>query len=155
LYSNNDYESIKGESDESDNEGEDRNSSRDNDNYTSDSNDCETKSFASSTTKTVTSHSTISAISTISSTIAFSITKEQLQNVLLKKTDKPNTNERAVLLRKNDLIEELKMAKDLEGIKKVKEQTKNKHEVNEILVKVFVHKMLKFVEKFVGKRKNC
>jgi hypothetical protein len=47
------------------------------------------------------------------------------------------------------------MAKDLEGIKKVKEQTKNKHEVNEILIKVLVHKMLKFVEQFAGKRKNC
>ena len=64
--------------------------------------------------------------------VAFNVTQEQLQKVSLKKTDRPNPNERTVvLLQKNDVIEELKKTKDLDGIKKVKEQSKNKDEVKQ------------------------
>lgn len=51
----------------------------------------------------------------------FSVTVEQLQTIQLKKTDKP-TETRAVLLQKNDLITELKQSKDIQGIKKMKEE---------------------------------
>ncbi|XP_064460621.1 espin-like [Ornithodoros turicata] len=63
----------------------------------------------------------------------FPITKEQLQNVLLKKTDKPSTTERCVLLEKNSLlceqkstiIQELKQSMDgqgIHGVRKMKEE---------------------------------
>ncbi|CAN7986168.1 unnamed protein product, partial [Ixodes hexagonus] len=64
----------------------------------------------------------------------FSITKEQLQNVQLKRTDKPSTLERCVLLQKNGgalleqkstIIEELKQSMDgqgVHGVRKMKEE---------------------------------
>ncbi|GIX80042.1 hypothetical protein CEXT_630402 [Caerostris extrusa] len=52
----------------------------------------------------------------------FNVTVEQLQTVHLKKTDKPSTPERTVLLQKNDLIAELKQTKDIQGVRKMKEE---------------------------------
>ncbi|XP_076361101.1 uncharacterized protein LOC143252597 isoform X2 [Tachypleus tridentatus] len=60
----------------------------------------------------------------------FSVTKEALQSVNLKKTDKPTNTGRTILLqknesitdKKNDLIAELKKSKDIHGVKKMKEE---------------------------------
>ncbi|XP_042905557.1 espin isoform X3 [Parasteatoda tepidariorum] len=64
-----------------------------------------------------------------SNTPLFNITVEQLQTVHLKKTDKPSTPERTVLLQKNDLIAELKQTKDIEGVRKMKEERSKIEEV--------------------------
>lgn len=56
-----------------------------------------------------------------SNTPVFNITVEQLQTVHLKKTEK-QTPERTVLLQKNDLIAELKQTKDIQGVRKMKEE---------------------------------
>ncbi|KAG8200715.1 hypothetical protein JTE90_022325 [Oedothorax gibbosus] len=66
-----------------------------------------------------------------SETPLFNITVEQLQTVCLKKTDKPSTPERTVLLQKNDLIAELKQTKDIQGVRKMKEE-RSKIEIIEI-----------------------
>lgn len=75
---------------------------------------------------------------------AFSITKEQLQNVQLKRTDKPSTLERCVLLQKspcstlteqkNTIIEELKQSMDgqgVHGVRKLKEERQRLEEEKE------------------------
>ncbi|GFY69193.1 uncharacterized protein TNIN_100331 [Trichonephila inaurata madagascariensis] len=59
----------------------------------------------------------------------FNVTVEQLQTVQLKKTDKPSTPERTVLLQKNDLIAELKQTKDIQGVRKMKEERSKIEEV--------------------------
>lgn len=85
---------------------------------------------------------------TASAKMAFSnatycVTREQLQGVLLKRTENVSKLEASVssngnvggvtsnlAVTKSDLIEELKMAKNLEGIKKVKESHRNVNEVS-------------------------
>lgn len=75
---------------------------------------------------------------------AFSITKEQLQNVQLKRTEKPSTLERCVLLQKspcstlteqkNTIIEELKQSMDgqgVHGVRKLKEERQRLEEEKE------------------------
>lgn len=68
--------------------------------------------------------------------ITYSVTKEQLQSVLLRSSDSRtetlnSTTTTTITAKKNDLIEELKMAKNLEGIKKVKESYRNNYEVKD------------------------
>src|SRR5699024_5490437 len=66
------------------------------------------------------------------SNATYCVTKEQLQGVLLKRTENNTIHTKPVttlISTKNDLIEELKMAKNLEGIKKVKESHRNANEV--------------------------
>ncbi|KAH6934531.1 hypothetical protein HPB50_024863 [Hyalomma asiaticum] len=75
---------------------------------------------------------------------AFSITKEQLQNVQLKRTDKPSTLERCVLLQKSPcstlaeqkstIIEELKQSigtQGVHGVRKLKEERQRLEEEKE------------------------
>lgn len=72
----------------------------------------------------LTSHS-VSAFSNAT----YCVTKEQLQGVLLKKSDQIGSSTKInctsisseITATKNGLIEELKMAKDLDGIKRVKQ----------------------------------
>lgn len=71
------------------------------------------------------------------SNATYCVTQEQLQGVLLKRQSNPLTAPKlggqqpsTLTLTKNDLIEELKMAKNLEGIKKVKESHRNANEVS-------------------------
>ncbi|XP_035206761.1 putative uncharacterized protein DDB_G0277255 isoform X4 [Stegodyphus dumicola] len=68
------------------------------------------------------SHPPLTNSNSNSNTPVFNITVEQLQTVHLKKTDKPSTPERTVLLQKNDLIAELKQTKDIQGVRKMKEE---------------------------------
>ncbi|XP_054723154.1 uncharacterized protein LOC129233119 [Uloborus diversus] len=67
-------------------------------------------------------HAPLSSTNSNGNTPLFNITVEQLQTVHLKKTDKPSTPERTVLLQKNDLIAELKQTKDIQGVRKMKEE---------------------------------
>lgn len=85
----------------------------------------------------------------------FSITKEQLQNVQLKRTDKPSSTERCVLLQKNSggtlsdqkstIIQELKQSMDgqgVHGVRKMKEERlrmeeeKEKKKAEEVLQQI-------------------
>lgn len=62
------------------------------------------------------------------------VTNDQLKNIKLKSTTTPvqnnNNNNNPQDQCKNDLIEELKMAKNLDGIKKVKQSHRNYNEVS-------------------------
>ncbi|KAM7310986.1 hyphally regulated cell wall protein 3 [Ixodes scapularis] len=103
---------------------------------------CEEKVRSNSTSHTDGDVSSSSSVKSMPSTPCspqpnggvFSITKEQLQNVQLKRTDKPSTIERCVLLQKNGgalleqkstIIEELKQSMDgqgVHGVRKMKEE---------------------------------
>ncbi|RWS07615.1 espin-like protein [Dinothrombium tinctorium] len=63
----------------------------------------------------------------------FNVTEEQLKTVHLKRTEK---QEKAGSCQQNDLIAELKQSKDLDGIKKLKEQSKSKEEVKDKMAEI-------------------
>lgn len=97
-----------------------------------DSDNCKSSTLTSDSSKVERNKSNLVDDGTLSATtkMAFSnatycVTKEQLQGVLLKTSDNNNKTEITLTTKKNDLIEELKMAKNLEGIKKVKELHRN------------------------------
>ncbi|KPM07001.1 hypothetical protein QR98_0054830 [Sarcoptes scabiei] len=69
------------------------------------------------------------------------ITNDQLKNVMLKPLMRKNPsqeerNDPTATSNKNDLIEELKMAKNLDGIKKAKESNRNLNEVKNRMAQV-------------------
>ncbi|KAF8781834.1 Espin like protein [Argiope bruennichi] len=74
-------------------------------------------------------HAPLTNTNSNGSNALFTVTVDQLQTVQLKKTDKPSTPERTVLLQKNDLIAELKQTKDIQGVRKMKEERSKIEEV--------------------------
>ncbi|RWS31793.1 ankyrin repeat domain-containing protein 12-like protein [Leptotrombidium deliense] len=84
----------------------------------------------------------LSPATVFSSNSHFNVTEEQLRTVHLKRTEKTEKlvhvtdKPMSECVQKNDLIAELKQSKDLEGIKKLKEQAKTKDEVKDKLAEI-------------------
>ncbi|XP_074598413.1 espin protein forked isoform X2 [Brevipalpus obovatus] len=62
---------------------------------------------------------------------SFSVSEDELKRIHLKKTVKPSNERTTVLIHKNDVIAELKVTVDLDGIKKRKEQDKSRDEIKD------------------------
>ncbi|XP_015781116.1 uncharacterized protein DDB_G0281497 isoform X1 [Tetranychus urticae] len=95
-------------------------------NESSQSNNKSIVELASSTNQS----SSSSSPANVNGSCNFTVTQDELKRIHLRKTVKPS-NERTVLLHKNDVIAELKMSRDLDGIKKRKEQDKSRDEVKD------------------------
>lgn len=93
-----------------------------------------TRSLSSMTASNSISSASMTSKFACSNTITMTITNDQLKNVMLKPLMRKNPsqeerNDPTATSNKNDLIEELKMAKNLDGIKKAKESNRNLNEV--------------------------
>ncbi|XP_053201499.1 probable serine/threonine-protein kinase DDB_G0282963 isoform X2 [Panonychus citri] len=96
----------------------------------------------------ITNQSSSSSSSNLNGNCNFTVTQDELKRIHLRKTVKPSNERTTVLLHKNDVIAELKMSKDLDGIKKKKEQEKSRDEVKDKIAELATEYT---VEKFLDK----